>query len=539
VRWAGQRWAGARWAGEAWSGGVVGAPDGVTTTFTMPACSPLGPEHYWPAREGRAGHTYLGAVVLLGTDRYVYWTQAGVGLDPAPAGRTGHVVDLAAGIRTGAQVATATVAVLASVPGWGNSSADGAALSFLHSSATATVGATWDAATPGAMIGTRATTGTHEGPITTPLAQHLPNPGLDLPIVAIDVLIGAVADTADRWRGVLYTAGAGVGSPEDETREIDLGQLAADQVVAGQWARWYLPPAADVRANQALWVGVKGEVGVTTVRGRLTGNPTLGDWTVQNLVESDGTIDPDATVAWPATWTGAAAPQNPFLMNIRLVVAGTVGNASHHSSADPAIWGVHVEVAALTSTIDFNSNLACVGTSPALEGMLLHDLGFAVGTVRGTQPRVGVFTGGVLGVEPVDPDGASLLVDGGRLVGSSTSAWEYVSLAATPWPASTITSWWVKNNDDASGTTIAFAQDPDQATASPDETPMDFPTAETSPGSFGPEYEIFPADSSYNVTNPAVTFVSPFVADPDDARPRNVPGARLRFYIPGITVSTP
>ena len=138
-----------------------------------------------------------------------------------------------------------------------------------------------------------------------------------------------------------------------------------------------------------------------------------------------------------------------------------------------------------------------------------------------------------------DIDGATLLVDGGRLTGSSTTAWENRSLSDTPWPASTVTSWWTKNDDDSAGTNIAFAQSPDQANASPAASPMDFPTAEASPSAlYGPEYEVFPADSAYNVTNPAVTFVSPFVAEPDDQRPRNVPGPRLRFRIPGITIAS-
>ncbi len=502
---------------------------------------------YWAARAGRAGHTYLGAHVPLGAGDYVWWSVDAVGLDPGfsvPAleGLTGHEVELVSTELSAAEIATATALVIATIDGWA-AVADGAEVEIQGPEAV-TTGAGWDAGTPGAMVGMRSITGTHEGPVADALAQFLPAPDLDLPLVAVDILIGTVADDTDRWRGAIYTGVGGSASPVGEDRVIDLGQLAADQVMANTWARWYLPADADIRGTDDVWLAVKGEGGITTVRGVLSGNALRGDWPNANLLASDqgeaSPMDPDATVAWPATWTGTIAVESGFVMGIRLVFARPVGDASHHSEADPAIWGVHADPGELGSTIDFDSNLAVVGLSPAIEGMRLLDLGFAVGAARGTQPRVGVFTGGqAYDPDAPDPDGATLLVDGGRLTGSSTTAWEYRSLGGIAWPASTQTAWWTKNNDATTGTNIAFAQDPSQANASPPETPMDFAQAESDPGpAQGPEYEIFPADSAYNVTNPAVTFVSPFVADPDDARPRNIPGARLRFWVPGITVTS-
>jgi hypothetical protein len=526
---------------------------GPTTTTSLVALAPAsaflaGPEvaHYWAARSGRAGSNYTGTYLLL-DEHYAWWTLDGVGHDPGLdvvelTGLTGHVVALAGGNRTAAQVATATATVIDAIDGW-TCSADDDTLE-IEGPAAVTTGTAWDDATTGSMMGMRSISGTHEGPISNALAQYLPAPGLDLPLLAIDILIGATADNTDRWRGVLYAGVGGSASPVGEARTIDLGQLDAGQIVANRWARWDVPPSSNVRGSNALWFGVKGELGVTTVRGVLSGNTLRGDWPNANLLRSDqgepSPIDPDATVAWPSTWPGAMAVESGFVMGVRLIYGGTVGDASHHSATDPAVWGVHVEPSDLGSTIDFNSNLATVGLSPPFLGMRLVDLGFAVGAARGTQPRTGVMTGGDMS-SPSEPDidGATLLVDGGRLTGSSTTAWENRSLADTPWPASTVTSWWTKNNDDSAGTNIAFAQSPDQANASPAATPMDFPTAEASPSAlYGPEYEVFPADSAYNVTNPAVTFVSPFAADPDDQRPRNVPGARLRFRIPGITIAS-
>lgn len=549
-------WEGAAWGGTAWAGEPVAgdqwapADEDVLTLVELPPASVFeagsNVPNYWAARSGRAGSNYTGAYLLLG-DHYVWWTLDGAGHDPGLDveeldGLTGHEVELSGGNRTGTQVATATATVIDALDGWACAS-DGATLE-VEGPAVVTTGAAWDDAVVGEMVGMRSFTGTHEGPISNALAQYLGAQGLDLSLVAVDILIGAVADDTDRWRGALYAGVGGSASPVGEARTIDLGQLAADQIIANSWARWPIPPGSNVRGSDALWFAVKGEGGVTTVRGVLSGNALRGDWPNANLLRSDqgepSPMDPDATVAWPATWTGAMAVESGFVMGVRLIYAGTVGDASHHSTLDPATWGVHVEPNALGSTIDFDSNLATVGLSPPFLGMRLVDLGFAVGSVRGTQPRVGVFMGGDM-TDPSEPDidGATLLVDGGQLTGSSTTAWETVSLADTAWPASTVTSWWAKNNDDTAGTNIAFAQSPDQANAEAPESPMDFPPAAADPSPlFGPEYEIFPADSAYNVTNPAVTFVSPFVADPDDARPRNVPGARLRFRIPGITIAS-
>lgn len=534
---------------------VVGADDtapSITTLAELPPASVFaaGPEvaHYWAARSGRAGSNYTGAYLLLGSD-YVWWTLDGAGHDPGPEvaeldGLTGHVVALAGGNRTGAQVATATAAVIAAIDGWA-CTADNATLEIVGPQAV-TTGEAWDDATTGAMVGFRANEGAGppiEGPINAVICQHLPNPGLALPILAVDVLIGSTADNTDRWRLALWTAAGGTGSPTGETLLVDLGRLAASAVVANRWARLYVPPGTRVLANQAMWCSLKGNVNTTPVAGRLTGDALRGDWTGQALRMADAgapsPISTDPSVAYPSTFTATTTPDSSFVCGVRLVVGGTVGDASHHSATDPATWGVHAAVGDLGSTIDFNSNLATVGLSPPFLGMRLVDLGFAVGAARGTQPRVGVFTGGDMS-SPSEPDidGATLLVDGGRLTGSSTTAWEYRDLADTPWPASTVTSWWTKNND-ATGTNIAFAQSPNQLNASPADAPMDFPPAEASPSAlYGPEYEVFPGDSAYNVTNPAVTFVSPFVAEPDDARPRNIPGAQLRYRIPGITVAS-
>jgi hypothetical protein len=123
-------------------------------------------------------------------------------------------------------------------------------------------------------------------------------------------------------------------------------------------------------------------------------------------------------------------------------------------------------------------------------------------------------------------------------VGASTAAWEDRTHAPVAWTASVATAWIAKCDDDAAGTNIAFAQSPSQADASPPETPMDWLPAVDGGTPFGSEYEIFPADSAaYNDTDPTTTFQTPFAADPDDARPTNVPGARILWWINGTTAT--
>ena len=530
---------------------AMGAPEvpstGVRTLLTLAPASTLAAgtdvPSYWAARSGRALSTYWGAYAPLGASAYLWWSHEG-STDPgawvaALSGLTGHEVTLSSGNVTDEDVATATAAVIDAIDGWSTQQA-GAALTITGPEAV-TVGPGWDAADPGAMVGMRSidcAAPPIEGPISTVLAQHLPDPGLALPIIAVDVFIGTTANATDRWRVALWTALGGTDTPVGETLLADLGQVPASQIVSRSWARIPMPPGVVVTADQAMWLSLKSELGLTDVGGRLTGDALIGDWTAQSLEQDDGAqdIDPDATVAWPATWPGDTGPQNPFVCGARLVVATSVHDASHHSEADPAIFGTHVAPGDLGSTIDLNSHLLMVAPSPPFLGMVIGGEGWAVGAARGTQPRLGVMTGGDAS-EPVDPDGATLLVDGGQLVGVSTTAWEDRTHAAVAWPASTATAWVAKCNDDATGTNIAFAQSPDQANASPPETPTDWLPAVAGGTPFGSEYEIFPAQSAYNDTDPTTTFASPFVADPDDARPTNIPGARILWWIPGITAT--
>jgi hypothetical protein len=392
-------------------------------------------------------------------------------------------------------------------------------------------------------VGMRAWVGSGtEGPIFDAIAQHMPSPGLALPIIAVDVLIGSVADTADRWRVALYT-GTSSETPAGEELLVDLGQVPTDQIVANRWARVPMPSAVLVLANQPFWACLKSDENTTTVGGYLTGSPLIGDWAAQVLQESDqgepGAIDPDEALPWPEEWPGQTLDQNPFVCGIRLVVARPVGDASHHSEADPAIFGVHVPVGDLGSSIDLNSHLFMVQDSPPFLGMVGVDIGWAVGAARGTQPRLALMTG----ADTSDPnapeiDGATVLQDGGRLTGSSTVAWENRSLGGVAIPASTPIAWAAKCNDDATGTTIAFAQDPSQANANPPEAPMDWlPVASDPDPAQGSEVEIFPGSSDYDDTDPSTAFESP-VAEPAPARPRNIPGARYRFRIPGITIAS-
>jgi len=544
MTWAGAAWAGEAWSGEAWTGEAPDAEDAaVVSLVALPPASALaaGPEvpYYWAARSGRAGSNYTGAYLLLGGD-YVWWTLDGAGHDPRLEtaeldGLTGHEVALTGGNRTATQVATATAAVIDAIDGW-TCTADDDTLEIAGPAAV-TTGASWDDADAGALIGMRASrvdgSGYGEGPISDALAQHLPNPGLALPILAVDVLLGGTVDSSDRFSVALYTA-AGSTSPVGEDLVVDLGRIPAAQIVADSWARIYLPANLLVTADQAFWIGLKSELGLTQVGGYGTGSALIGDFTAQNLLHSDqgeaSPVDPDATVPWPSTWTGTTAAGAAFVCGVRLVVGCSVGDASHHSADDPAIYGVHAGLGDLGSSTNIATHLFVIGEAPPFLGMQRVALGWGVGAVRGTQPRLGCYDGAdVSDPDAPEVDGATVAADAGQLTGSSTMAWEERPVSpAVAWAASEGTAWAGKCDDDITGTDIAFAQGVDAGNADPVDAPMDWAAV--------PEYEVFPADSAFDNVDPTEPFDSPFVADPDDARPGNVPAARIRFYCPGITI---
>ena len=277
-------------------------------------------------RAGTGGSNYYGAfVAIVGdgmADHAWYFTHDGLGWDPQPynaslSGFTMHSVDLAAGSHTDAQVATALRAAISGAALYtsaGGSSANVDVLGDIDASACFT-----GSSSPGAA----ASWGCHvdvpvfdADPIDRAMqafATFTAGPAL---VTAIGMRLNSAGDTT---RAALYTGGSIATGPLDTVADADLvgTTLRCETLLVGSGTGWVwqsLGPTqvTEVADNAPVHYLLKGETSST--HGSFVAYADVGDLNDQQLcvfVPTVDGIDPDPSVAYPATLEGAD-PETSF-----------------------------------------------------------------------------------------------------------------------------------------------------------------------------------------------------------------------------------
>lgn len=300
------------------STGDVQTPAGESVRFTMVAAD-------WDVsvtafRAGESGSNYFGAFIAIPSvahgDHAWYFTHDGRGWDPQPynaalTGYTMHQIDLAAGDRTDAQVATAV-----------RSAIDGAAIYDTVGGSGANVDITSDIDAGGCFTGedTPGASGCWGSREDTPAATSTVVNAIHAAttFTAGPALISALGtrltDAGDPFRMALHTGGSlatgGGGTTVTEADLEDTVLFCETGQVTGSGTGWVVEPLVpaqiDVMAdNTVVQYGFKGETTTTLGNFMSTGAPGDTDQNVQNLQSFvTGDLDPDPSVAYPATLEG-------------------------------------------------------------------------------------------------------------------------------------------------------------------------------------------------------------------------------------------
>lgn len=297
--------------------------DGESVRFAMPAATFTTADASF--RVGEGGSNYFGAfVAIVGdgmADHAWYFTHNGFGWNPQPynaslTGFTMHAVNLAAGNRTAAQVATAL-----------RSAIDGEGLYETVGGASGNVDVTGaiDAAacfTGEASPGTAASWGDHNaatsggGAVVNALHAHsvfTAGPALVTGIGApLSNDSGNEISLALFTGGTAASGGSGVVNPTPDWDDTDL--FCESVVISGDgggtaWTWRSLTPdqVAELADNTNVQHMLKGNTAAMLIGFRSTGDMGTSDLTAQQIALVDaGDIDPDANVAWPTTLEGVS-----------------------------------------------------------------------------------------------------------------------------------------------------------------------------------------------------------------------------------------
>ena len=447
------------------------------------------------ARNGTYGSTRQGAYWLLpgSTNRYVWWshddgTGRFVGYDPgdyeaALAGYVGIEVQLAAGNRTAAQVATATRAALNSTYTVSGASANviiaGGGLSPL----LADVGEAFVSRGTAGLWGSRGMTpASHGNAMNDVVCSHATSPAEDVVITAIGVHVSGgdmntPPDPDEPIEVALYVGGAAGeagGAAFAGTTLVAQGSLAPD-AVGYVWLPLTAAQAAEIPASSSLWLCAKGGLGYTTTRTNYHGQGSASsDLTNQQLVVLEagggaGQIDPTYGVPFPASLAGinvASVFGVTLMANLEYRTAPFASDGSWG-----AVLGVHTDDVLGGSQSDLlggdplGANVLMSVTTPPVQGMELARREIAIGGTHTGQFRLGIYAGGAA----EDPDGATLLHDEGQTAGSATNAWVGIDVAPGVSVAASSLVWLAFRGN--GNVTVRFGANANPEVASPDDDP--------------------------------------------------------------------
>jgi hypothetical protein len=501
--------------------------------------------------EGRGGGTAnlaYAALPALDPDTaadnyYVWWSQNGYNADPgnhvsALSGWTGIEVALGAGAVTASSRATSTRSAINASPAPVSASGSGADVLVTGQidSASCAVGGGYAARGAAGLFGhhTRSRL-TNGNPFNDAIAVHGTFTAGPAVLTAIGVLLGTPA--GESVRVALYTGGTSTSFTG--TTLVAEGIVSATDDGTGNVYAWLTLTAAQSVAladNLSIWVVAKANAGGALHPAFSSLGGSQEDWTDRNLVIfTGGSINVDPTVAFPASLAGLAsdiATGNPVAMMaaIEYRTAPFASNASVGSTgASGILLGMHTDgvLAASESALVVpdagGANVFAALQLPAIAGKLETRRETALHDISGGQMRTGEYGGGTAG----NPNGATRVADHGAVSAGASMAW--VAQAVSPevaLPDSGVLHIGIRGNG---GIAVGFVAGASPDSANPPDDPSDFSPTST-------EYETNTGNPAHS-TNDAVAFESTFATDADDLQPGNFPGVRIRWRVPGDTIS--
>lgn len=479
------------------------------------------------------------------TDYYVWWSHNGYNADPgdhvaALSGYTGIEVALGSGSISAATRATATISAINGVGDGLSASGNASALvvSGNIDAATCAVGTTYTGRGTAGLFGSHTSEGvSNGGAFNAVLAAHCTFTAGPAPVTGIGIPLGTPdpGDLVRLWIGV-----GGDSTSPDGCVMIAQGTVApvtgSQPAIGGVWAFLPLTAAqvASIPDNSSVWIFAKcNQTGGTHP---VFETPGSSDLTNRNLYWVTAGESTDPAVAFPTTidvsgWTVDETNAVVMMCAFEYRAAPFCSDCSlGGTTTSGLILGIHTDnvlaasESALTSPDAGGANVLATLTTPAILGMLETRRETALHDISSGQMRTAEYTGGSLG----NPNGAARLQDHGAIAGSASMAW--VGQNASPEvaiPASTALHMAIRGNG---GVAVGFVAGASPASANPPDDPSDFATGATD------EYETNTANPAHS-TDDTVAYETPFATDADDLQPGNFPGMRIRFRVPGDTVT--
>lgn len=449
--------------------------------------------------------------------------------DAALVGYTGTQIVLPAGDSTAEEVAAEVEAALVGAGDYSDVEVIGSAVRFRGEidASGGFVGTPYDSRGEADIWGSRAYNPTlapvgGEGPINgETIAQYGVGPSVAGARVRwIEIWVADPHDPGDQIRLALYVGGTST-NPAGATLLYDFGQISGTAI--DQWVRILVPDEVIIEdANADLWVAAKSALADTNIGGA-SPNALYQNFAAQQLWSSTS-MSADPTEPFEGTFTAGGGLNINFTIGIRFGYEVP----PIRGAGDLVIrWGSHVEATDTTLTSIFNFTIYVGSFSPDIADMFLQSTSVAVGPHSGAQqPRMGFFTGGVLGTGTTDANGATLLADLGQISGTGTD--QFFTLDSPPdveVPRASLVWIGFKGNFAGGTTAIRFDDGGDLGPnqISPITNPMDFATT-------NPEYEQ-PPNAPGTTPDPAVPWAATVVGTtPPAFLPGNYPNVYAVFF---------
>ena len=525
---------------------TVSAGGQSTLLLTAPAASFLTSSR--AARDGRFGSTLGGHYIAIPEaagssvgDHYFYFTQddgAGSqrGLDPGGwdtgslSGYTGHQVQLPfgiSGVLSSTQVASHLQSAMTST--YSSVTVSGSQVTVVDTvSASATFfGSNWDSRGPGGIWGMRNETNfsNNFAQNDTTLSHMLtPNVSGTMYVRGMSVNIGNSYDGTDRLRLSIYQGGVSSTDPTSASLVHDFGQIPAS-ALTNDWITLFATGTVALTSGSDTWLCLIAIGNGNTDVSYENSSSDFGDFTQgSNIFNANSSIGNDPSTGAPQTIpAGTTETAFGFVMAARLIYETDpiVGNGEWKR-----LFGTHVEdPLALTNTSVFSGTVMIGGSYPIqVSGSNVEYIEMAA--LNNPTFRMALIQGGDI----EDPASATMVWDAGQMSGPAGSAWTRITNTGSN-ALDLGERLWLWTKGDGTNGTIRFDLGPDPGQANPDDNPYDW-LANAGTGS-RVEYET-QGNPNHN-EDATLAFESPFVSDPSDFFPDNIPGLRFGMSVAGFS----